>query len=177
MLSNHLILCHPRLLLHSISPGLLVFTNELALSSGSQSVRASTSVSVLPMNTQGWFSLALTVFDLLAVQGTLTSLVQHHNLKASILQHSVFFMVQLLHLYMTTGKTVVLTIQTFVAKMMFLFFNTLSMLVMAFLPRSKCLWISWLQSLTAMILEPSKIKCHCFHFFPFYLPWPVGTIG
>ena len=90
MLSNHLILCHPRLLLHSISPGLLVFTNELALSSGSQSVRASTSASVLPMNTQGWFSLGLTVFDLLAVQGTLTSLLQHHNLKASILQHSAF---------------------------------------------------------------------------------------
>ena len=106
MLSNHLILCHPHLLLHSISPGLLVFTNELALSSGSQNVRASTSASVLPMNTQGWFSLGLTVFDLLAVQGTLTSLLQHHNLKASILQHSVFFMVQLSHLYMTTGKII-----------------------------------------------------------------------
>ena len=104
MLSNHLI--HPRVLLHSISPGLLVFTNELALSSGSQSVRASTSVSVLPMNTQGWFSLGLTVFYFLAVQGTLTSLLQDHNLKASVLQHSVFFMVQLSYLYMNTEKII-----------------------------------------------------------------------
>ena len=96
--------------------------------------------------------------DLLAVQGTLKSLLQHHSSKASILQHSAFFMVQLSHLHMTTGKTIALTRWTFVGKVMFLLFNMLSMLVIAFLPRSKHLLISWLQSPSAMILEPPKIK-------------------
>ena len=97
-------------------------------------------------------------FDLLVVQGTLKNLLQHHNLKTSILQFLTFFKVQLSHLYMTTGKTIALTRWTFVGKVMSLLFNTLSKYVIAFLPRSECLLISWLQSLSAMILEPMKIK-------------------
>ena len=96
--------------------------------------------------------------DLLAVQGTLESLLQHHDLKASILVHSAFFIVQLSHPYMTTGKTIALTRQTFVGKVMSLLLNTLSRLVITFLPRSKCFLISWLQSPSAMILEPPKIR-------------------
>ena len=111
--------------------------------------------------------------DLLAVQGTLKSLFQHHSSKASILQCSVFFIVQLSHPYMTTGKTIVLTRQTFVDKVMSLLFHMLSRLVITFLPRSKHL--SWLQSPSAAILEPPKIVCHCFHCFPTYLPWTDGT--
>ena len=98
------------------------------------------------------------MFYLLTVQRTLKSLLQHHSSKASILQHSAFFMIQLSHPYMTTGKTIALTRQTFVSKVMFLLFNMLSMLVIAFLPRNKCLLISWLQSPSAVILEPRKIK-------------------
>ena len=114
-------------------------------------------------------------FDLLAVQGTLKSLLQHHNLKASILWHSAFFMVQLSYLYMSTGKTIGLTIQTFVSQVMSLLFNTLSRFVIVFLPRSKNLLISWLQSPSAVIMEPSKNKVfHCFHFFPIYFPWNDG---
>ena len=96
--------------------------------------------------------------NFLAVQGTLKSLLQHYNLKASVLQHSAFFMVQLSHPYMTTGKTIALTMQTFVDKVTSLLFNTLSRFVIAFLPRSKCLLISWLQSPSSVILEPKKIK-------------------
>ena len=106
-------------------------------------------------------------FDFLAVQGTLRSLLQHHSLKALIFQHSAFFMVQLSHRYMTSGKTIVLTIWTFVSRVMSLLLSTLSRFVIAFLPRSKCLLISWLQSPSAVILEPKKNEvCHCFHFFP-----------
>ena len=106
-------------------------------------------------------------FDFLAVQGTLRSLLQHHSLKALIFQHSAFFMVQLSHPYMTSGKTIVLTIWTFVSRVMSLLLSTLSRFVIAFLPRSKCLLISWLQSPSAVILEPKKNEvCHCFHFFP-----------
>ena len=109
--------------------------------------------------------------DLLAVQGTLKSLLQHHNSKALILQCSAFFIVQLSHSYMTTGKTIALTRWTFVGKVMSLLFNMLSRLVIAFLPRSKYLLISWLQSPSAVILEPSQNKlCHCFHCFAIYLP-------
>ena len=108
--------------------------------------------------------------DLLAVQGTLKSLLQHHSSKASILLCSAFLMVQLSHSYMTAGKTIVLTIQTFVGKVMSLLFNTLSEFVIAFLPRSNHLLISGLQSLTTVILEPKKIVSHCFHCFPIYLP-------
>ena len=114
--------------------------------------------------------------DLLAVQGTLKSLLQHHSSKASILQCSAFFIFQFSHPYMTTGKTIALTRQTFVDKVLSLLFNMLSRLVITFLPRSKCLLISWLQSPSAVILEPRKNKdSHCFHCFPIYLPWSDGT--
>ena len=113
--------------------------------------------------------------DLLAVQGTLESLLQHHSSKASILWHSAFFIVQLSHPYMTTGKTIALTRQTFVGKVMSLLFNMLSRLVITFLPRSKCLLISWLQPPPAVILETKKIVSHYFHCFPIYLPWSDGT--
>ena len=112
----------------------------------------------------------------LAVQGTLKILLQHHSSKASILQHSAFFIVQLSHSYMTTGKTIALTRQTFVGKAMFLLFNMLSRLVIAFLSRSKHLLISWLQSPSAVILEPPQNKVpYCFYCFPIYLPQSDGT--
>ena len=114
--------------------------------------------------------------DLLAVQGTLKSLLQHHNSKASILWHSAFFIVQLSHPYMTTGKFIALSRQTFVGKVMSLLFNMLSRLVIAFLPRSKHLLISWLQSPSAVIfVAPQNKVCHYFHCFPTYLPWSDGT--
>ena len=113
-------------------------------------------------------------FDLLAVQGTLQSL-QHHNSKASIFRCSAFFMVQLSHPYMTTRKTIDLTRQIFVTKVMSVLFNKLSRLIIAFLPRSKHLLSLWLQSPSAVILEPRKIVFHCFHCFPIYLPWSDGT--
>ena len=137
---NCLILCHPLLLLPSIFPSIRVFSNESALH-----IRWPKywSFSISPSNEySGLISLRIDWFDLLAVQGTLRSLLQHHNLKASILRHSAFFMVQLSHLYMTTGKAIALTIQTFVGKVISLLFNTLSRCVIAFLPRSKCLLIS-----------------------------------
>ena len=109
------------------------------------------------------------------VQGTLKSLPQHHSSKASILQHSAFFIAQLSHPYMTTGKTIPLTRWKFVDKVMSLLFNMLSRLVLTFCPRSKRLLISWLQSPSAVILEPRKIVSHCFHSFPIYFPWSDGT--
>ena len=113
---------------------------------------------------------------LLAVQGTLKSLLQHHSSKASVLQCSAFFIVQLSHSHMTTGKTITLTRWTFVDKVMSLFFNMLSSLVIAFLPRIKYLLISWLRSPSAVILEPPQNKvCHCFHCFPIYVPWSDRT--
>ena len=114
-------------------------------------------------------------FRLLAVCGTLKSLLQHHSLKALILWCSAFFMVQLSHPYRTTGKTIALTLQTFVSKMMSLPFNMLSRFIIAFPPRSKCLLISWLQSPSAVTSEPKKIVCHSSHCFPIYLPWSNGT--
>ena len=125
--------------------------------SGGQNIGVSASISVMPMNTQDW-SFRMDWLDLLAVQGTLKSLLQHHSSKASILQHSAFFIVQLSHPYMTTRKTIALTRWTFVGKVMSLIFNMLSRLVITFLPRSKCLLISWLHSPSAMILELRKIK-------------------
>ena len=114
--------------------------------------------------------------DLFAVQETLQSLLQHDSSKASVLQCSAFFIIQLSHPYMTTGKTIALTNRTFVGRVMSLLFNMLSRLVITFLPRSKCLLISWLQSLSAVILEPPKNKIsHCFHCFPIYSPWSDGT--
>ena len=120
-----------------------------------QSIGISASASVLP---SGLISFRMDWLDLLAVQGTLKSLLRHRNSKASILRHSAFFIVQLSHPYMTTGKTLALTRWTFVGKVMSLLFNTLSRFVIGFLPRSKCLLISWLQSPSAVILEPKKIK-------------------
>ena len=114
----------------------------------------------------GLISFRIDWFDLLAFQETLKSLFQHHNLKASILWHSAFFTVQFSHPYMTTGKTIALTMQTFVGKMMSLLFNTPSRFVIDFLPRSKCLLISWLQSLSAVVLEPKKIKSVTVFAFP-----------
>ena len=133
--------------------------------SGGQSIGAS--ASVLPMNIQDWFPLRLTSFDLLAVQRTLKSLLQHYSSKASILRCWAVFMVHLSHPYVTTGKTIALTRRTFAGKVMSLLFNMLYRLVITFLPRSKCLSISWLQSPSAVILEPPKNKVsHCFHCFP-----------
>ena len=158
MPSNHLILCHPLLLLPSIFPSIRVFSNESVLP-----IRWpkywSYSFHISPSNEHpGLTSFRMDWLDLLAVQGTLKSLLQHHSSKASILQCSAFFIVQLSHPYMTTGKTIALTRQTFVGKVMSLLLNMLSRLLITFLPRSKRLLISWLQSSSAVILEPRKIK-------------------
>ena len=157
MPSNHLILCHPLLFLPSTFPSIRVFSNESALF-----IRWpkdwSFSFSISPsIEYSGLISLRMDWLDLLAVQGTLKNLPQHCSSKASILQRSAFFMVQLSHPYTTTGKTIALTRQTFVGKVVSLLFNILFMLVIAFLPRSKCLLISWHQSPSAVILEPPKV--------------------
>ena len=152
MPSNHLILCCPLLLLPSVFPSIRVFSSESALC-----IRWPEywSFSISPANEySGLISFKMDWFDLLAVQGTVKSLLQHHSLKVSILLHSAFFMVQLLHPYTTTEKTIELTIQTFVSKVMSLLFKTLSRFDIAILPRSKCLLTSWLQSSSALILEP-----------------------
>ena len=154
MPSNHLILCHPLLLLPSIFPSIRVFSNESVLR-----IRWAKywnfSFNISPSNEySGLISFRIDWFDLLTVQGTFKSLLQHHSLRASILPRSAFFMVQLSHLHMTTGKTKALTRRTFVDNMISLLFNMLSRLVIAFLPRSNCLLISWLQSPSAVILEP-----------------------
>ena len=156
MPSNHLIFCHLLLLLPSIFPSIRIFSNESALH-----IRWpkdwSFSFSISPSNEySGLISFRMDWLDLLAVQGTLKSLLQHHSSKASILWHSAFFTVQSSHSYMTTGKIIALTRWTFVDKLMSLLFNMLSRLVIAFLPRSECLLISWLQSPSAVILEPQK---------------------
>ena len=158
MPSNHFILCRPLLLLPPISPSIRVFSNESTLR-----IRWpkywSFSFSISPSNEHpGLISFRIDWLDLLAVQGTLKSLLQHHNSKASIFWCSAFFTVQLSHPYMTTGKTIALTRQTFVGKIMSLLLNMLSRLVITFLPRSTCLLISWLQSPSAVILEPRRIK-------------------
>ena len=158
MPSNYLILCRPLLLLPLIFPSVRVFSNESALH-----IRWpkywSFSFSISPSNEySGLISFRMDWFDLLAVQGAFKRLLQHHSSKASSLQRSAFFTVQLSHPYMTTGKAIVLTIRTFVGKIMCLIFNTLSMFVIAFLPRSRHLLISWLQSLCTVIWEPKKIK-------------------
>ena len=158
MPSNHLILCHPLLFLSSIFHSIRVFSNELALCIGWPKYW-SFSYSISPSNEySGLISFRIYYFNLLAVQRTLKSLFQHHSLKASILWHSTFFMVQLSHPYMTTGKTIALTVWTLVSKVMSLLFNMLSRLVITFLPKSKRLLISRLQSPSAVILEPPKIK-------------------
>ena len=158
MSSSHLILCCPLLLLPSIPPSIKVFSSESALH-----IRWpkywSFRFNISPSNEQpGLISFRMDWLDLLAVQGALKSLLQHHSSKASIFQCSAFFTIQLLHLYMTTGKTIALTRWTFVDKVMSLLFNMLSRLVITFLSRSKHLLISWLQSLSAVILESPQIK-------------------
>ena len=153
MLSNHLALCRPLLLLPSIFPSIRVFSNESALCTRWPKCW-SFSFNISPSNEDlGLISFRMDWLDLLAVQGTLKSLLQH-SLKASILRRSAFFIVQLSHPYMTTGKTIALTRWIFVDKVMSLLFNMLSRLVITFLPRSKSLLISWLQSPSAVILEP-----------------------
>ena len=166
MPSSHLILCHPLLLPPSIFPSIRVFSNESALL-----IRWpkywSFSFNINPSNEHpGLISFRMDWLDLLAVQGILKSLLQHHSSKASILQHPAFFIVQLSHPYMMTGKTIALTRRTFVGKVMSLLFNMLSRLVITFLPRSKRLLISLLQSPSALILEPRKRKSALFPLFP-----------
>ena len=170
MPSSHLILCHPLLFLPPIPPSIRVFSNKSALRMRWPKYW-SFSFSISPSKEHpGLISFRMDWLDLLAVQGTLKSLLQHHSSEASILWCSAFFIVQLSHPYKTTGETIALTRQTFVGKIMALLFSMLSRLVIAFLPRSKHLLISWLQSLSTVILEPPKIVCHCFHCFPIYLP-------
>ena len=170
MPSNHLVLCRPLLLL-SVFPSIRIISNRSVLH-----IRCpkywSFSVSISPSNEySGLISFRIDWLDVLEVQGTLKSLLQYHSSKASILQYSAFFIVQLSHPYMTTGKTTALTRQTFIGKVMSLLFNTLSRFGIAFLPMSKRLLILWLQSPFEVILEPKKIKvCHYFHCFPIYLP-------
>ena len=173
MPSNHLILYHPLLLLPSVFPSNRVFSNESALH-----IRWpkywSFSFNISPSNEHPRQIFRMDWLDLLAVQGTLKSLLQHHSSKASILWCSALFIVQLSHPYMTTGKIIALTRRTFVGKVMSLLFNMLSRLVITFLPRSKHPLTSQLQS--AVILEPPKNKVsHCFHCLPIYLPWSNGT--
>ena len=156
--SNHLNLCHPLLLPPSIFPSMRVFSNESVLH-----IRWteywSFSFQFSPYNEySGLISFKIDWLELFAVQGTLKSLLQHHSSKVSILQHSTFFIVQLSHPYISTGKAIALTRQTFVDKVMSLLFNMLSRLIITFLPRNKHLLISWLLSPSAVILEPPKIK-------------------
>jgi len=175
MPSNHLILCRPLLLLPPIPPSIRVFSNE-----STHCMRWpkywSFSFSIIPSKEiPGLISFRMDWLNLLAGQGTLKSLFQHHSSKASILWHSAFFTVQLSHSHMTTGKTIALNRWTFVGKVMSHLVNMLSRLVITFLPMSKCLLISWLQSPSAVILEPPKIVWYCFHCFPIYFPWSDGT--
>ena len=177
--SNHLILCHPLLLLPSIFPSNKVFSNESVLC-----IRWpkdwSFSFSISPSNKySGLISFRIDWLYLLSVQGTHNNLLQHHSIKASIHWLSAFLIVQLSYPYMTTEKTIALTRWSFAGKVMSLLFNMLFRLVITFLPRSKRILISWLQPPSAAILEyppsrPNKV-CHCFHCFPIYFPWSDGT--
>ena len=174
MPSSHLILCHPFLLLPPIPPSIRVFSSESTLCMKWPKYW-SFSLSISPSKEHpGLISFRMDWLDPLAVQGTIKSLLQHHSSKASILSHSAFFIVQLSHPYMTTGKTIALTRQTFVVKVMSLLFNMLSMLIITFLPRSKHFLISWLHSPSVVILEPKKIVCHCFHRFPIFCHEVMG---
>ena len=156
--SSHLILCHTLLLLPLIPPSIRVFSSESTLRMRWPKYW-SFSFSIIPSKEiPGLISFRMDSLDLLAVQGTLKSLLQHHSSKASILQHSAFFTVQLSHPYMTTGKTIALSRRTFIGKVMSLLLNMLSRLIITFLPRRKRLLISWLQSPSVVILEPRKIK-------------------
>ena len=168
--SNHIILCHLLLFLLSIFPNTMVFSNKLALR-----IRWpkywSFSFSISPSNEySGMISFRIDWLDLLTVQGTLKSLLQHHSSKASILQCSAFFIVQLSHPYMTTGKTIALTRRTFVGKVMSLLFNMLSRLVIASLPRKVSLNFMAAITICSDFGAPKNKVCHCFHCFPIYLP-------
>ena len=178
MPSNHLILSRPLLLLPSTFPSIRVISNESVLHIRWPNYW-SFSFNISPSNEHpGLISFRMDGLDLFAVQGTLKSLrhlLQHHSSKTSILQCSTFFIVQLSHPYMTNGKTIALTRQTFVGKVMSLLFSMPSRLVITFFPRSKHLLISWLQSPSTVILEPRNKVCHYFHCFPIYLPWSDGT--
>ena len=176
MPSSHLILCHPLLLLPQIPPSIRVFSNESTLHMRWPKYW-SFSFSISPSNEYpGLISFRMDWLDLLVVQGTLKSLLQHHSSKASIFRHSAFFIVQLSHPYTTTGKIIALARRNFVGKAMSLLFNMLSRLVITFLPRSKHLLISWLQSPSLVILEPPKNKVwHCFYCLPMYFPRGDGT--
>ena len=170
MLSNHLILCRPLLLLPSILPGIRVFSNE-----STPCIRWSKywsfSFSIILSNEySGFLSFKIDWFDLFAVQRTLKRILQPHSLKASVLQCSTFFMVQLSYLYMTSGRTIALTIWTFVDKVMSLLFNMLSRFVSAFLPRSKCLNFMAAVPICSDFGAQQNKACHCFYFSPFYLP-------
>ena len=160
MPSSHLILHCPLLLLPSIFP---------SFASGGQSIGASVSASILPVNIYNWFSLGWTEWISLQSKG-----LSRVFSNATVQKCSAFFIVQLSHPYMTTGKTIALTRQTFVGKVMSLLFNMLSRLLIAFLSKSKCLLISWLESPSYFGAQNNKV-CHCFHFFPIYLPWTYGT--
>ena len=173
MPSNHLIFCHRLLLLPSIFPSIKVFSSESVLC-----IRWpkywSFSFSISPSNEySGLISFRIDWLDLLAVQGTLKNLLQYHSSKASILWCSAFFIIQLSHPYIIPGKTIALTRWTFVSKVMSLLSNMLSSVVIALLLRTRCLLISWLQSPSAVLLEPKKDKVY--HCFPIYLPWSDGT--
>ena len=176
MPSSHIILCRPLLLLHSIFLSIRVFSDESALL-----IRLpkywSFSFNKSPSNEySGLISFRMDWLDLLSDQETLKSLLQYHSSKASIFQHSDFSIFQLSYSYMTTGKSIALTRWTFAGKAMSLLFNKLSRLIITFLPRSKHLLSSWLQSPSAVILESPKSKVsHCFHYFPIYLPWSDGS--
>ena len=169
MPSSHLILCRPLLLLLPIPPSIRVLSYESALRMRWPKYW-SVSFSIIPSKEIPWLIFRMDWLDLLAVQGTLKSLLQHHSSKASILQCSAFFMFQLSHPYMTTGKTIALTRRTLVGKVMSLLLNILSSLVITFLPRSKHLLISWLQSPSAVILEPKKIKSDTVSTVPHLFP-------
>ena len=169
MPSSHLILC-PLLLLPPIPPSIRVFSNESTLHMRWPKYW-SFSFSISPSNEHpGLISFRMDWLDLLAVQGTLKSLLQHHSSKAAILWRSAFFTVQLSYPYMTTGKTTALIRWNFVDKVVSLLLNMLSRLIITFLPRSKRLLISWLHSPSAVIWEPPKLVSHCFHCFPIYFP-------
>ena len=169
MPSNHLIFRCPLLLLPSILPRSGSFPRSQFFQSGGQSIRVSASTSVLPMNFQDWFLLGFTGWISLKSKGLSRVFCKHQSSKASIPKQSTLFIVQLSHLYTSLIRW------TYVSKGMPLLFNMLSRLAIAFLPRNKHLLISWMQSPSAVILEPKKIVCHCFHCFPIYLPWSDGA--
>ena len=176
MPSRNLILSSPLLFLPPIPPHIRVFSNESNLGMRWPKYWSFSFSIILFKEIPGLIPFRMDWLDLLAVQGTFKSLLQHHGSKAWVLLRSAFFTVKLWHPYMTTGKTIALTRRTFVCKVMSLLLNMLSRLVITFLPRSKSLLISWLQSPSAVILEPPKNKIwHCFHSFPIYLPWSDGT--